>query len=99
MCYTIFIICQPSFHADYTDINNITKIKTYRGYVRNLEQGVQTTLDPAGDLLWEKGKFFGNKPFIKNGTRYVYSQDYFNLFESLYKSKNSNPYYYKLTKD
>ena len=87
------------FSGEYTDINNKTKIKTYRGYVRNLERGVETTLDPAGDLLWEKRKFFGNKPFINNGTRYVYSQDYFNLFENLFKRKNSNPYYYKITKD
>ena len=76
--------------------NKETKTKIYKGYVRNLEKGVDTTLNPAGDLLWKKGKFIGNKPFIKNGFRYVRSKDYFDLFESLYLVKNCDPYYYTI---
>lgn len=85
------------FTCEYTDKNRKTNLKTYRGYVRKIDEGVETTLDPAGELLWKKGKFFGNKPFVKNGLRYVHSQDYFDLFEELYENKKSSPYYYKIS--
>ena len=58
----------------------------------------ETTLDPAGELLWEKKKFIGNKPLIKNGFRYIRSKDYFYLFEKLYLDNNCDPYYYTIKK-
>ena len=85
-----------SFSGEYTNHNKETKTRIYKGYVRDLEKGVDTTLNPAGDLLWKKGKFIGNKPFIKNGFRYVRSKDYFDLFESLYLINKCDPYYYTI---
>jgi len=87
-----------NFSAEYTNQNKETKVKTYKGYVRNLEKGVESTLDPAGELLWEKKKFIGNKPLIKNGFRYIRSKDYFDLFEKLYLDNNCDPYYYTIKK-
>ena len=85
-----------SFSGEYTNHNKETKTRIYKGYVRDLEKGVDTTLNPAGDLLWKKGKFIGNKPFIKNGFRYVRSKDYFDLFESLYLINKCDPYFYTI---
>ena len=86
------------FSGDYTDKNQVTTQKIYKGYVRKADEGVETTLNPAGELLWKMGKFYGNKPLRNNGLRYVFSQDYFNLFEKLLKEKKSSPYYYKTSK-
>jgi aminoglycoside 3-N-acetyltransferase len=85
------------FTSKYTDNNNLTKLKTYKGYVRKISENVETTLDPAGELLWETGKYKGFRPFKKSGLRYVCAQDYFNLFQTLFEKNQSNPYYYKTT--
>ena len=86
------------FSGDYTDKDNKTSHRTYKGYVRKIEKGVQTTLDPAGEILWERGKYFGDRPLENSGFRYIFSQDYFNLFEELFKKKKCNPNYFKITK-
>ncbi len=82
------------FTGEYTDHNSNKNIKTYLGYVRKLDKGIVTTLDPAGELLWNRNLFYGHRPFEKSGIRYVYSQDYYNLFEELLEKRMSDPYYY-----
>ena len=82
------------FTGKYTGPDKITLEKTYRGYVRNEEKGIITTLNPAGDLLWEKNIYKGNKPFQGNGLRYVCANDYFKLFNELFKKSKCRPYYY-----
>ena len=62
--------------------------------VRKEEKGIITTLNPAGDLLWEKNIYKGNKPFQGNGLRYVCANDYFKLFNELFKKSKCRPYYY-----
>ena len=86
------------FTGKYTDKFKKTSLKEYKGYVRKLNEGVLTTLDPAGDLLWSKNLYKGFKPFQENGLRYVYAKDYFNLFEKLFKNNDSKPYYYDIKK-
>ncbi len=86
------------FTGKYTDKKKITITKTYKGYVKKLDEGIQTTLNPAGELLWKKKHYKGFKPFEGNGLRYVYSKDYFDLFKELFYKNQCNPYYYDTIK-
>ena len=84
------------FTGKYTGPNKITLEKTYLGYVRDEEKGVITTLNPAGELLWERKFYKGNKPFQGSGLRYVTANDYYNLFNELFKKNKCKPYYYDI---
>ena len=86
------------FSGNYVDKEKNTSIKTCVGYVRKINEGIETTLDPAGELMWEKKIYKGSKPFEKTGIRYVMANDYFNLFKELYMTNNCNPYYYNIKK-
>lgn len=88
-----------NFTGEYSDKNGFSQAKTYKGYVRKMEEGIQTTLNPAGELMWKNGIYNGDKPFINSGLRYVQSKDYFNLFEDMFKKKKSIPYYYEIKND
>jgi len=84
------------FTGNYTNKYNLLEKKIYKGYVKKIDEGVETTLNPAGELLWEKKLYKGNRPFIKNGLRYVRSKDYFNLFKELFHKDKCRPYYYDI---
>ncbi|NKD76179.1 AAC(3) family N-acetyltransferase [Haematospirillum sp. H1815] len=68
-----------TFAAPYTDWNGVTESKSYKLYVRDLERGVQTHVNPAGELLWEKGLYKGDRPLVGSGLRVVRSKAMFDL--------------------
>ncbi len=43
------------FTGDYTDENGVTEQKTYSMFVRAVEQGIESFLDPIGEVLEKKG--------------------------------------------
>jgi len=83
-----------NFTGTYTNRNYETSTKTFKGYVRNISKGIITNVDPAGELMWEKGIYHGSRPFVGNGLRFVFANDYFNLFNELLNQEKSRPYYY-----
>ncbi len=83
-----------NFTGNYKDKNGNSTIKTYKGYVRKINEGIDTTLDPAGELLWERNLYKGNKINEGNGLRFVYANDYFDFFKELYEQNKCKPYFY-----
>ena len=61
-------------------------LKTYKGYVRKIDDGIITSCNNAAEVLWDRGIYKGSKPLLGNGIRYVYSNDYFNFFKRCYKN-------------
>tara|TARA_B100000767_G_scaffold32688_1_gene27924 strand:+ start:23984 stop:24766 length:783 start_codon:yes stop_codon:yes gene_type:complete len=47
------------FSGIYVDKNGSEKNKTYKLFVRDLERGIETRVNPMGELLWEKGIYKG----------------------------------------
>lgn len=86
------------FKGQYTCKNKITTTKKYKGYVRNLEEGVVSTLNPASELLWNIKLYKGNRPFVNTGLRFVKAKDYFKFFNKLYEQEKCRPYYYDIKK-
>jgi aminoglycoside 3-N-acetyltransferase len=50
------------FSGLYTDAAGKTCERTYEIFVRKLELGVVTRVDPMGELLWAKGLYSGDRP-------------------------------------
>ncbi len=59
------------FSGDYTDAAGVTTKKTYALFVRDLEQGVLTHVNPMGELLWAHNLYMGDRPDIGSGLRVI----------------------------
>ena len=84
------------FKGNYVDKNQISKSKTYALYVRKLELGIKTHVNPAGELLWEEGLYKGHKPLFKSGLRTIESQKLFNFVSEIIKSGKAKNTLYKV---
>ncbi|MDR5831971.1 AAC(3) family N-acetyltransferase [Caballeronia sp. LP006] len=68
-----------SFTAEYCGAGRALTTKTYRVYVRDIEQGVLTHVDPAGEIMWREGLYAGARPGTGNGVRSVRARRMFDF--------------------
>ena len=59
------------FTAEYTDASGKAETKTYGLFVRDIEKGVLTHVDPAGEMMWRSGLYSGDRPNEGSGLRTV----------------------------
>ena len=84
------------FNGYYIGPDGKKSYKTYMGYVRKIDEGIVTNCNPASDILWERNLYKGQKPFVGNGLRFIYANDYFNFFKEYYElHKLENIFYEK----
>ena len=84
------------FSGYYIGPDGKKSYKTYMGYVRKIDEGIVTNCNPASDILWERNLYKGQKPFVGNGLRFIYANDYFNFFKEYYElHKLENIFYEK----
>jgi aminoglycoside 3-N-acetyltransferase len=60
-----------SFAGDYTDSSGATSRREYGLFVRDLDKGVKTDVDPMGELLWEQSLYSGDRPGEGTGLRVI----------------------------
>ena len=75
-----------SFTRDYTDVSGETEKKEYKLYVRDIERGVMTDVNPAGELMWKAGLYKGFRPKEGPGLRLVSARDMFGFVEDIIDS-------------
>ena len=85
------------FTGYYIDANQKKTLKTYKGFVRNSQDGIETTCNNAAEVLWERGNYKGSKPLQGNGLRYIYSNDYFNFFKECNKNNMLSGLFYEIS--
>jgi aminoglycoside 3-N-acetyltransferase len=59
------------FAGDYTDSSGVTSRREYGLFVRDLDKGVKTDVDPMGELLWEQSLYSGDRPGEGTGLRVI----------------------------
>lgn len=67
-----------TFTGRYTDLNGKTEERTYGLFVRDIEKGVMTHVDPMGELLWEEGLYSGSRYDKGAGLRVVSARALYN---------------------
>jgi len=60
-----------TFTGQYSDEDGVESAKTFGLFVRDVEKGVQTHVDPMGEILWEKGLYTGCRPKEGCGLRVI----------------------------
>jgi aminoglycoside 3-N-acetyltransferase len=71
------------FTGEYTDSEGRTSLRTYRIFVRDIEHGVVTNVNPAGELLWAEGLYRGFRPGVETGLRTIKATRMFNFVASI----------------
>lgn len=72
-----------SFRGDYTDKAGIKGCREYEIYVRDIEKGILTDVNPAGELMWEAGLYTGSRPKLGSGLRLVDANKMFHFVEGI----------------
>ena len=88
-----------AFTGEYTGYNGETEMKTYGLFVRDLEKGVLTHVDPMGEVLWNKGHYCGCRPGEGNGMRVINAQKMFDEVSEVIKQGNSEGLLYKISSE
>ena len=84
------------FTALYTDSQNNTIEQTIGLYVRDLDNGVSTLLDPVADLMWESGLYSGERYNEGMGLRVVSANKMYNFVSQLIKQNKTEGYLYEI---
>ena len=59
------------FTGMYTDAEGVTTERTYGLFVRDLDKGVLTDVNPMSEILWEKSYYIGDHPKQDIGLRII----------------------------
>jgi aminoglycoside 3-N-acetyltransferase len=85
-----------TFTGDYTDAAGITESKTYGLFVRNIEKGILTHVNPAGELMWQRGLYSGHKPNEGCGLRTVSAQQMYEFVSDIIESGKAKNILYRI---
>ena len=84
------------FTGSYTDFNGNTEERRYGLFVRDIEKGVLTHVDPMGDLLWRDGLYFGSRYDHGCGLRTISASSLFEYVTNIIISGHANGLLYKI---
>jgi len=84
------------FKGFYTDGNGNQTEKSYGLFVRDLERGVLTHVNPMGELLWEEGLYSGCRPGKGCGLRVVSANSLYAATESVIRYGKALGMLYKI---
>jgi aminoglycoside 3-N-acetyltransferase len=84
------------FTANYTDQAGTTQAKTYSLFVRNLERGVRTCVDPAGERLWAEGLYLGDRPHSGSGLRTIHANAMYDFVADLIRAGKAEGLLYRI---
>lgn len=85
-----------TFTGAYTDANGTTEKRTYGLFVRDLDRGVLTYVDPAGELLWQKRLYSGCKPSAGCGLRTISAQKMYEAVSEIIISGKARNMLYRI---
>jgi len=84
------------FTADYTDESGNSESRTYGLFVRNIEKGVLTHVNPAGALLWENSLYSGHRPNVDSGLRVISARKMYDFVTDLIMSGKAKNALYRI---
>jgi aminoglycoside 3-N-acetyltransferase len=83
------------FSALYTDYKNKTIKQTINLYVRDVDNGVNTLLDPVADLMWENGLYSGERYNEGSGLRVVSANKMYSFVSKLIEQNKTEGFLYE----
>ena len=87
------------FTGLYVDNYGNMSNRTYKLFVRKLEDGVKTHVNPTGELMWNKGLYKGDRPGIRTGMRIISANVMFDFVSDIIKNGNAEGMLFKYGRD
>ena len=88
-----------SFTGTYIDYDRSQTERTYELFVWDEFRRVQTDVNRAGDWLWVKGLYSGDRPFISSGMRVIRTKEMFDEVAHLIHDGFAEQFLYSINKD
>ena len=85
-----------TFRGAYTDWLGNTEEREFGLFVRNIEQGVQTHVDPMGEILWANGLYRGDRPGDGCGLRVIDANAMYGAVADTLKSGRAEGLLYRI---
>ena len=85
-----------TFTALYKDTNGSFKKQTFGLFVRDIDAGVHTKVNPMGELLWDKGLYQGSRPKVGTGLRTIDAEALFDETKKIIDSGNAKGLLYDI---
>ena len=83
------------FDGQYTDAGGRQSVRRYGIFVRNIEEGVLTHVDPAGEAMWAAGLYAGDRPGEGTGFRTISANAMFNFVSKIVTEGRAEGLLYK----
>ncbi|MBS1250721.1 MAG: SPBc2 prophage-derived aminoglycoside N(3')-acetyltransferase-like protein YokD [Chloroflexi bacterium] len=87
------------FTGNYTDAQGETTERTYSLFVRDIQKGVLTDVNPMGEVLWEKGLYTGDRPKEATGFRVISANEMFEEVSKVIKDGRAEELLYSIESD
>lgn len=85
-----------SFTGKYTDASGVTTVRTYGLFVRDIEKGVITYVNPTGELLWRSKLYSGDRPGHGTGLRVISARKMYDFVSEIIKSDKAYGFLYRI---
>lgn len=85
-----------TFTGLYTDANGVTSERTYGLFVRDLDKGVMTDVNPMGEIPWEKGLYHGDQPKQGIGLRTISANAMYDAVSEVIKAGRARGLLYSI---
>lgn len=85
---------QKEFAGEYTGSDGVKQQRTYSIFVRNLDEGIVTSVDRMGELLWDKGLYRGDRPKHGSGLRVISANALYDEVCSVIQAGKAKDYLY-----
>ena len=77
------------FRGPYIDRNGIKEEREFTLFVRDLERGITTHVNPMGEYLWDRNLYFGDRPGTNSGLRTINSMALFSATQKIISTDNA----------
>jgi aminoglycoside 3-N-acetyltransferase len=84
-----------SFSGAYVDASGRAETRTYTLFVRDIESGVQTSVDRMGERLWAEGLYRGQRPKEGNGLRVIGARAMFDAVSTVIRQGDAEEFLFE----
>lgn len=89
---------RKNFTAPYIDSSGKETKETISLYVRDLDRGVQTLVDPVGEMMWRKGLYSGEKFDQVHGLRTISATNMYKFVSNIILNNSAKDNLYEIKK-
>ena len=87
------------FESQYVDARGITETRRYSLFVWDEKRRIRTDVNRAGELLWQKGCYLGDRPGVNTGFRTIKAQVMFKEIQDVIIQGKAAEYLYSISPD